>query len=169
MSEQSDIEELNDPDFVEDDYNETPPSDIVAYNELRSCADLFRMAVDGVLETKPHFQRDDVWKPADQTRFIDSLIKQLPIPSMCFALDYKHDKWIVIDGLQRMSTIIRFLKGDDWRLSKLDDIDQNLVGKSAAMLKNAEGPDRIYYSRVQNQSLPMGPIYVCDPTSPFKG
>ena len=27
--------------FEEDDYAEVPPSDIVAYNELRSCADLF--------------------------------------------------------------------------------------------------------------------------------
>lgn len=163
MDGQSDheIEELDDPEFTEDDTNEAPPSDIVAFNELRSCADLYRMYDDKILDIDPDFQRDFVWTAVAQTRFVDSLIKQLPIPSMCFALDYKNDRWIVIDGLQRMSTITRFLKGDDWRLSKLDDIDPKLAGKSAAKLKNATGSDRALYTRVQNQSLPIN-VLRCD-------
>ncbi len=155
------IEELDDPEFTEDDSNETPPGDIVAYNELRSCADLFRMHEEEILDIQPEFQRDFVWKPSDQTRFIDSLIKQLPIPSMCLALDYKNDRWIVIDGLQRMSTIIRFLKGDDWKLSKLKDINQDIAGKSAAAMKNATGPLKALFSRVQNVSLPLN-VLRCD-------
>ena len=103
------LSELEDESFTEDDYASVPPSDIVAYDELRSCADLFRMHEQGILEIQPHFQREVVWKGTDQTRFIDSLIKQLPIPSMCFALDHKAQRWIVIDGLQRISTIVRFL------------------------------------------------------------
>ena len=112
------LEELEDEEQYADDYNETPPSDIVAYNELRSCADLLRMHEDGALAIQPEFQRDFIWKTTDQSRFIDSLIKQLPIPSMCFAYDFKQGKWIVIDGLQRISTIIRFLGGEDWKISK---------------------------------------------------
>jgi uncharacterized protein with ParB-like and HNH nuclease domain len=69
------------------------------------------MHTQGILEIQPEFQREIVWKNPDQTRFIDSLVKQLPIPSMCFSLDYKAQKWQVIDGLQRMATIIRFLSG----------------------------------------------------------
>ncbi|NIJ61136.1 DUF262 domain-containing protein [Qipengyuania flava] len=155
------IEELDDPDFTEDDTNEAPPSDIVAFNELRSCADLYRMFDKGILDIQPEFQRDFVWPAGAQTRFIDSLIKQLPIPSMCFALDYKRDRWIVIDGLQRMSTITRFLQGSDWRLSKLDDTDPRLGGKSAAHFKNAEGADKALFSRVENQSLPIN-VLRCD-------
>ncbi|HGY1053571.1 TPA: DUF262 domain-containing protein, partial [Aeromonas salmonicida subsp. pectinolytica] len=112
------IESEEDGLFFEDESDQQPPSDIVAYNELRSCADLFRMYDNGILEISPDFQRDSVWKAAGQTRFIDSLIKQLPIPSMCFSLDYKTQKWQVIDGLQRMSAIIKFLDNKkDWRLS----------------------------------------------------
>ena len=37
------LEQLEQQSLNEDDYSEVPPSDIVAYNELRSCADLFRM------------------------------------------------------------------------------------------------------------------------------
>jgi hypothetical protein len=82
------LEELEDDAQYEDDNATVPPSDIVACNELRSCADLFRMYDQKILQINPDFQRDVVWKGPDQTRFIDSLIKALPIPSMCFAMDH---------------------------------------------------------------------------------
>src|SRR5690606_37165992 len=107
---------------AEDTVDPVPPADIVAYNELRSCADLLRLHSSGKLEIQPDFQREVVWKQDDQSRFIDSLVKQLPIPSMCFSLDYKTQKWKVIDGLQRMSSIIRFLSDEPWELNDLQDI-----------------------------------------------
>ena len=145
----------------EDDSPVVPPPDIVAYNELRSCADLFRMHQQGILDIQPEFQREVVWSGPDQTRFIDSLIKQLPIPSMCFALDYKAQRWIVIDGLQRISTIVRFLQGADWRLSSLDDIEPDIAGRAAAALKNATGDLHHYYTRVENLSIPIT-VLRCD-------
>ena len=140
--------------FENEDYAEVPPSDIVAYNELRSCADLFRMHEQGMLEIQPDFQRDIVWKGPEQTRFIDSLIKQLPIPSMCFAMDHKLQRWIVIDGLQRVSTIVKFLKGSDWTLSPLDDIDPAIKGKSAAAIKTSNTSLHQYYTRVETSLFP---------------
>lgn len=158
------IEQLEEKERSEDSHNENPPSDIVAYNELRSCADLFRMADEGNLIIQPDFQRDFIWKGADQTRFIDSLVKQLPVPSMCFAFDFRQSIWIVIDGLQRISTIKRFLAGEDWKLAALDDIEPTLRGKNAAALKNAKsGELKVLYSRVQNQALPVN-IIRCDLT-----
>src|SRR5579862_5699026 len=155
------LEQIEDESFYENDHAEVPPSDIVAYNELRSCADLFRMKAQGILEIQPEFQRDIVWKGPDQTRFIDSLIKSLPIPSMCFALDHKAQRWIVIDGLQRISTIVRFLEGGDWTLSRLDDVDQGLAGESAAAIKTSSGTLHQYYTRVENLSVPVT-VLRCD-------
>lgn len=156
------IEALEEHEQSVDDNNESPPSDIVAYNELRSCADLFRMAEDGSLEIQPIFQRDVVWKGPDQTQFINSLIKQLPIPSLCFAYDYKLGKWIVIDGLQRISAIVKFLRGDDWKLATLPDINSTLSGKNAATIKNAKtGELKLFYTRIQNQTLPIN-VLRCD-------
>ena len=155
------ISELEERSLHEDDYAEVPPPDIVAYNELRSCADLFRMHEQGILEIQPEFQRDIVWKGPDQTRFIDSLIKQLPIPSMCFALDHKAQKWIVIDGLQRISTIVKFLQGGDWHLSQLDDIDPEIAGKSVAAIKTSTTALHQYYTRVENLSVPVT-VLRCD-------
>ena len=147
--------------YEEDDSPVVPPPDIVAYNELRSCADLFRMHEQGILDIRPEFQREVVWNGPDQTRFIDSLIKQLPIPSMCFALDNRAQRWIVIDGLQRISTIIRFLRGEAWSLSKLDDIDPGIAGKSAAAIKTASGELHKYYTRVENLTIPIT-VLRCD-------
>ena len=155
------LEKLEEQTFYEDDHVEVPPSDIVAYNELRSCADLFRMYKQGILDIQPEFQRDVVWKGPDQTRFIDSLIKSLPIPSMCFALDHKAQRWIVIDGLQRISTIVRFLDGGDWKLSDLEDVEPEIAGTLVASIKMPNSPLFHYYTRVENLSIPVT-VLRCD-------
>lgn len=141
-----------------EDYAEVPPSDIVAYNELRSCADLKRMHENKQLNIQPDFQRDIVWSNSDQTRFIDSLVKQLPIPSMCISLDYKTNERLVIDGLQRINSIITFLSEDDWKLSVLDDVDPRISGKTAGQIK-AKNPD--IYDRVENLTIPIT-VLRCD-------
>jgi len=141
---------------IEDDI--LPPSDIVAFNELRSCADLFRMYEKKQLQIQPDFQRNFVWKPPEQARFIDSLIKQLPIPSLCIGLDYKTEKRIVIDGLQRISTIVRFIEEDKWRLSRLSDIDEQISGKSVYEIKQESNN---LYERVENFTIPVT-VLRCD-------
>ncbi len=155
------IEDLEVETFEEEDSFELPPSDIVAYNELRSCADLFRMYKDGILEIQPKYQREVVWPDPAQTRFIDSLVKQLPIPSMCFSLNYKTQKWQVIDGLQRMWSIIRFLSDTDWTLSKLDDIDPKMSGQPVSKFVDRKSDLHSYFTRVENLTLPIT-ILRCD-------
>lgn len=154
------IEELEDATFWENDANDQPPPDVFAFNESRSCADLYRMYEQGILDIQPEFQRDFVWKNPDQTRFIDSMIKQLPIPSLCFSYDAKQQKWLVIDGLQRISTILRFLRGDDWKLAKLDDIEPKIANVSAAAIKN-DINYKEYYKRIENSTIPIT-VLRCD-------
>lgn len=150
--------------FLEQDAQEIPPGDIVAYNELRSCADLYRMFEDGSLDISPAFQRDVVWASAAQTRFVDSLIKQLPIPSLCFAYDYKTEEWQVIDGLQRISSIIKFLdKKPTWILSSLPDIDPRIAGIAVADFHVAKTELNKLKRRIENSTLPITVIR-CDPS-----
>jgi hypothetical protein len=147
----------------EDSEQPIPPSDIVAYNELRSCADLYRMYASGKLEIQPDFQRDVVWKQDDQSRFIDSLVKQLPIPSMCFSLDYKTQRWKVIDGLQRMSSIIRFLSSAEWKLSDLSDIHPRLRNTKNTDLRLGSEEQKRLFALVEDVSIPVTVIR-CDYT-----
>lgn len=139
--------------------NILPPDDVFAYNELRSCADLYRMYKAKDLEIKPNFQRNDVWTNADMTRFIDSLVKGLPIPSMCFSLGKNTQKWKVIDGLQRMFTISKFLDTENkWSLSNLEDIDSRISNKSNMEIQRGF-PD--IYKRIENLTLPIT-VLRCD-------
>ncbi|MEF9477251.1 DUF262 domain-containing protein [Chryseobacterium sp. 1B4] len=143
-----------------DDSADLPPNDIVAYNELRSCADIVRMYKNRQLTIQPDFQRDVVWKRPDQTRFVDSLIKQLPIPSMCISLDFNTNERLVIDGLQRISTIINFLTNDDYQLSILEDIDDKISGKTVSTIKSK---NKTLYDRVENLTIPIT-VLRCDYT-----
>ena len=148
--------------FEEADLNERiPPSDIIAYNEVRSCADLYRLYSSGKMEIQPDFQRDVVWKKDERARFIDSLVKQLPIPSMCFSLDPRTQRWKVIDGLQRMTSITDFLGSVEWRLSALDDIHPRLRGNTNLALKQGSEEETILYSSIENVTIPVTVIR-CD-------
>jgi len=158
LSPEEQLDKMEEQESFKDDLADLPPNDIVAYNELRSCADLLRMHTMNQLEINPDFQRDVVWQKPAQTRFIDSLIKQLPIPSLCISLDYKTDKRLVIDGLQRITSIINFLSDDEWKLSDLEDIDERIAGKSVHTIKTKT---KEIYERVQNLSIPVT-VLRCD-------
>jgi hypothetical protein len=154
-----DLEDAENEILSEDDSSEQPPTDIVAFNELRSCADLVRMYETEQLDIKPDFQRDVVWSNAAQTRFMDSLTKQLPIPSMCISLDYNTGHRLVIDGLQRMTSIIKFLdKKTPWKLSALRDIDARISGKKSDYIRT-HYPE--LFSRVENLTIPIT-VLRCD-------
>ncbi|MCA3217274.1 MAG: DUF262 domain-containing protein [Burkholderiales bacterium] len=140
---------------IEDKDQPVPPPEVVAYNELRSCADLSRMYFTGKLDIQPDFQREVVWKPAEQARFIDSLVKQLPIPSMCFSLDPKTQKWKVIDGLQRMQTITSFLGEKPWAIDGVEDIDPILRGKTNAQLRDGTQAEQQIYGQVEDLTIPV--------------
>lgn len=138
-----------------------PPADIIAYNEVRSCADLFRLYTSKQMEVQPDFQREIVWRNPERSRFIDSLVKQLPIPSMCFSLESRTQRWKVIDGLQRMTTIINFLGLEEWRLAPLDDIHPLLRGKTNVTLRNGNAEEKVLFSAVENVTIPVTVIR-CD-------
>ena len=142
---------MNKKNSVLDEDNVMPHTDNLSY-EVRSCADLYRMYKSNQLEIQPDFQRNFVWKPITQTIFVDSLCKGLPIPSIFISLDSSTGRRIVIDGLQRISTIVKFFENSKWRLNKSSDIDENISGKSVAVIKQ-KFPN--LYQRVENATIPV--------------
>lgn len=67
----------------------------------------------GKLVLDPNFQRREVWDIKKKSKFIESLILGIPIPSILLADDRKNNQYIVIDGKQRVSTIIQFMAIDN--------------------------------------------------------
>lgn len=74
----------------------------------------------------PDYQREYVWKAHQQSRLIESILLKIPLPT--FYIDAKSDEeWIVIDGLQRITTIYNFYKGR-FSLSNLEYLNDELQG-----------------------------------------
>ena len=66
----------------------------------------------------PDYQRQFIWNPRHQCRFIESILLGLPIPMM-FVADMDDGRLEIVDGAQRIQTLEAFL-ADDLMLSGLD-------------------------------------------------
>ena len=66
--------------------------------------------VDSGFVTIPPFQRHYVWSLPRASRFVESLILGLPVPQL-FLYEESNNKFLVIDGQQRLMTIYYFIKG----------------------------------------------------------
>ncbi|MBS1551662.1 MAG: DUF262 domain-containing protein [Bacteroidetes bacterium] len=83
-----------------------------------SIGEFMNMYKDKELIVNPKYQREFRWSDQQQSRFIESIFLQIPLPSIFIFQDKK--MWEVIDGLQRLSTIFLFTG-----ISDLKDKDGN--------------------------------------------
>ena len=92
---------------------------------------------------KPELQRHYVWDKSEASRFIDSILLGLPVPSI-FLAKTKDEKLLIIDGYQRLMTVRDFVKGifskdgKVFKLSKTDKIHERWRGKAFAELEEEE-------------------------------
>ncbi|MBX2923041.1 MAG: DUF262 domain-containing protein [Chitinophagaceae bacterium] len=107
----------------------------------------------------PPFQRNQVWKLQQKSRFIESLILNIPIPPFYISQDLE-GKMIIVDGLQRSSAIFDFLNGD-YALAGLEALPL-LKGKFYSDLPSelqARIEDRELLLYVLKPSVPMSIVY----------
>lgn len=72
-----------------------------------SYGEIISMYQNDDLIINPEFQRFFRWNNYQKTRFIESILLGIPTPPIFVAED-KDGKWELVDGLQRLSTIISF-------------------------------------------------------------
>ena len=62
----------------------------------------------------PDYQREFVWTELQQSRFIESLLLNLPVPYLFVADTNENDdgRIEIVDGSQRIRTLVRFLMGE---------------------------------------------------------
>jgi hypothetical protein len=112
----------------------------VSFNELLD------MYTNKELVITPEFQRTFRWTPIQQSRFIESLILELPIPPI-FVVEIDDGQYELVDGLQRISTWLhfrgklpeRFLKGQDKPHPGYDDEEYTPATISPEELIDEEG------------------------------
>lgn len=98
-----------------------------------------------------------MWRPAQKSLLVESLLLQIPLPAFYFAED-NEGTFHVVDGLQRLSTLYAFVRGtkDGFALKGLE------------YLKDAEGSTFsdlavLWQRRINNTQLIVN---VIDPTTP---
>ena len=64
------------------------------------------------------FQRKQIWKNDKASSLIESIIMNVPIPPLYFA-EEENGNWLVLDGLQRLSSIRNFYD-NEFALTKLE-------------------------------------------------
>ncbi|XMA39056.1 DUF262 domain-containing protein [Streptomyces albogriseolus] len=86
------------------------PDSIKIHTETTTVDLLLSRLREGMIDLAPDFQRRaGVWKDRDQSRLIESLLLRIPISNFHMAQD-GDDKWAVVDGVQRLTAIARFME-----------------------------------------------------------
>lgn len=73
-----------------------------------SIGELANLYEDGELDIHPEFQRVYRWNNYQKSKFIESILLGIPLPSI-FVAQNDNGVWDVVDGLQRLSTIFEFM------------------------------------------------------------
>lgn len=82
--------------------------DIISDGYDMSLGEVINLYNNGELKINPNFQRLFRWDITRKTRFIESLLLSIPIPPI-FVFQDEDGNWELIDGLQRVSTILEFV------------------------------------------------------------
>ncbi|HSI44157.1 MAG TPA: DUF262 domain-containing protein [Methylotenera sp.] len=126
----------------EDSYSNDDIYNITSWGADLSFRELITMYEENEL-VKPELQRHYVWEKVEASRFIESLLLGLPVPSI-FLANTSNDQKLIVDGYQRIMTVYDFVRGiwskdgRVFRLSNSDKINSRWKGKSFGELESAE-------------------------------
>ncbi len=79
---------------------------------------LLDMVASNEIDIAPDYQRQFVWKEDRESELIESLLLGIPVPSLYMAVNAQDGTWEVVDGVQRLSTILHF-QGDAAHLQRI--------------------------------------------------
>lgn len=110
---------------------------------------------DKEIDLQPDFQRHVVWDDVRQSRLIESILIRIPLPA--FYLDARdEDKWLIVDGLQRLYTLDRFYNKNTLALKNLEFLKE-LDGKPFSQLP------RKFQRQIEDTALNL---YIIQPDTP---
>jgi uncharacterized protein with ParB-like and HNH nuclease domain len=103
-----------------------------------SVKELLSMVDDGLLNIAPDYQRQFRWDEERQSSLIESLFLGIPVPSL-FTATNADGTWEMIDGVQRLSTIICFAGEEKVRDKVNSKNSEKLCLKGLSKLKDFNG------------------------------
>ncbi|MXZ86863.1 MAG: DUF262 domain-containing protein [Acidimicrobiia bacterium] len=107
---------------LEEDHFESIPSEVADQEVSLPAYDILTYPADYTLEVivskwkkgeiiSPNFQRNFVWSLNRASRLIESFLLGLPVPSIFLFSDQSTNSLIIVDGQQRLQSIVYFFEG----------------------------------------------------------
>lgn len=88
-----------------------------------SIKEIISMVHDNLINISPDYQRHFRWEKSRQSQLIESFFLGIPVPNIFMATN-ADSTWELIDGVQRLSSIINFVGTDEER-GFLDSYEEN--------------------------------------------
>lgn len=110
----------------------------------------------------PPFQRSYVWSLEDASRFVESLLLNLPVPGIFLAKEYDADRYLIIDGHQRLRSLQLFRHGTFEPTGapfQLQGVQERFEGKSYHDLSpqmRADLDSALIHATIVHQEDPLG-------------
>lgn len=73
-----------------------------------SVRQLYEMFQEEAIFVPPEYQRQFVWNEARESELVESILLGIPVPSLFMATN-ADSTWEIVDGVQRLSTLIHFI------------------------------------------------------------
>ena len=115
---------------------------------------ILKLNASGCLNLSPGFQRDSVWEDKNRALLIDSVLQNVPLPSILLWHEKKGHKNIyhVVDGKQRIETLIAFTKRQTPFSYDSAEVIKHHGNKEWAEAYEGTGHEEISYKSLSNNS-----------------
>ncbi len=98
---------------------------------------IYDMIIEKMIDVAPEYQRHFAWDDTRQSQLIESIILGIPVPSLFMATN-KDSTWEVVDGLQRLTTVVNFI-GQEEHLRSIGPGGKKLKLKGLEKLTSING------------------------------
>lgn len=136
------------------------PEEVDVREEPQTVFEWMRKFKSNKLITDPEFQRNLVWSKKQKSQFIESVLLNIPLPPL-YANQRIDGKYIIVDGLQRTSTLNEYINEDKFALSELKvltDINGLKFSQLDSSLQ-AKLEDKKFYIYVIKPTVPLKMVY----------
>lgn len=113
-----------------------------------SIGEVVTMYKEGELIINPDFQRAFQWSVRQQSRLIESILLDIPIPSI-FVFQNEKGKWEVVDGVQRISSILSFMG----ELRNENDFQEKLPASKLEKTKHLPSLENMTWKELPKEPL----------------
>lgn len=149
--------EAEDDAYDADEVQPWDPERIRVHTKHFSLRQVVDMIEEKDIDIAPDFQRLYVWKDWQKWSLIESVLLGIPLPTFYFN-ENKDGKMQVVDGVQRLTTIFNFVRGEKFALGEVDYLND---------LRNStfEQLSATFKRRMNNTQLV---VHVIDPQTPYR-